>query len=259
MRKVVAIIGPPERWAPLYREHRQLADFICVSPVRAVPRDDADFSLFLIDLFSGRYDVMVATCPTAIEAMVGMARNRRMLERLQEATKKVEFIAMGERTSFCATHHGLTISSEAPEATTDALIGHMNRSSRRGSVALLRSDQGSPQLIEGLQKTGWKVEEVQVYSLVLDESEEMEALLDRLDEGNIDFLVFPTPAHVQAFLIQMQDRCGKDGALALLEGVVVAAIGRETREQLEEYGAKVTIVPDRADPEQLLKQLLQDL
>ncbi|MCG7841069.1 MAG: uroporphyrinogen-III synthase [Methanomassiliicoccales archaeon] len=259
MKKVVAILGPPERWTPLCREHRHLADFICVSPVRAVPRDDVDFSLFLVDLFSGRYDVLVATCPTAIEAAVGMARNRNMLERLQEATRRTELVTIGERTTDRAAYHGLTVSSEAPEATTDSLIGQLNRKERRGTVALLRSDQGSPQLIKGLKDAGWNVVEVKVYSLLLDESEMMISLLDRLEEGGVDVLVFPTPAHVQAFLLQLIERCGKEELPLVLEGVTVAAMGRETRERLEEYGVKVDMVPVKTTPEHLLKELLHDL
>jgi uroporphyrinogen-III synthase len=246
MRKVVAVAGPPERWAALCKEHRQLADFLCVSPVRAEPQDNADFSLFLVDLFSGRFDVLVATCPTAIEAMVGLAKKRKMLGRLREATGRVELVAIGDRTSNCARHHGLTVSSVAPEATTDALVQHLNRAPRRGTAVLLRSDQGSPQMVSDLRSSGWKVEELQVYSLLLDESEGMSDLLDRLEDGKVDVLVFPTPAHAQAFLLQ----------LSLLEGVQVAAMGRETKERLEEHGVKVAMVPERADPAELLRAIV---
>ena len=255
---VVAIIGPPERWAPLCREHRQEADFLCVSPLRAQPKDDAGFSLFLVDLFSGRYDVLVATCPTVIEAMVGMAEERKMLERLREATERVELVVIGERTALCATDRRLKVSSQAPEATTEALLGHLNKEERRGTVALLRSDQGSPQLVQGLLATGWRVEEVQVFSLLLDESEEMEGLMDRLEDGELDVLVFPTPAHVQAFMLQLQGRCGHDDAIKLLGGIYVTAIGPETKLALEGYGIEVGMVPDRADARSMLRLLMEE-
>jgi uroporphyrinogen-III synthase len=259
MTKVVAIVGPPERWLPLCKEHRQLAEFVCVSPVKAAPKDDASFSLFLVELFSGKYDVMVATCPTAIEAMVGMAKGRKMLDRLKDASKRTEFIVIGDRTEFCATQYGFHVSSVAPEATTDALIKHLNGPARRGSMALLRSDHGSPTLLKDLRASGWKVDEVQVYSLLLDDSEEMEALLDRLEDGEIDVLVFPTPAHVKAFLLQMQERCGKEGTLNIMEGLTVAAMGKESKESLEEYGVQVALVPERAEPSELIKQVIRQL
>jgi uroporphyrinogen-III synthase len=259
MRKLVAIIGPPEIWTPLCREHRQLAEFIIVSPLRAVPNDDAEFSLFLVDLFSGKYDVLVATCQTAIESIVGMTRDRKMLDRLKEATKRSELITIGEKTTYCATHLGLKVSSEAPEATTEALIDHINQRPRRGTLALLRSDHGSPQMIKGLEASGWKVDDVHVYSLLIDESEEMSALLDRLEDGDVDVLVFPTPAHVQAFLLQMTERCGPEDAALLMEGVTVAAMGPETREKLEEFGVKVELVPNRAHPAELMGALVEQL
>ncbi|MCX6651461.1 MAG: uroporphyrinogen-III synthase [Methanomassiliicoccales archaeon] len=259
MRKLAAIIGPPEVWAPLCREHCRLAEFVCVSPLRAAPKDDVDFSLFMVDLFSGRYDVLVTTCQTAVEAMVGMARGRKMLDRFREAVNRSELITIGEKTTLCATHHGLKVSSEAPEATTEALIEHVNVKARRVTLALLRSDHGSPQMIKGLEAAGWKVEEVQVYSLILDESEEMQALLDRLEDGEVDVIVFPTPAHVEAFLLQLHERCGPDDVAKLLEGMTVAAMGRETKKKLEEHGILVKIVPEKSSSAALLRSVVMEL
>lgn len=259
MRKVVAIVGPPERWAPLCKEHRQLAEFVCVSPTKAAPKDDATFSLFLVDLFSGQYDVMVATCPTAIEAMVGMAKGRKMFDRLRDASNRTELIVIGDRTKHCATQNGFKVSSVAPEATTESLVEHINGPSRRGRVALLCSDQGSPVLLKELCSSGWKVDEVQVYTLLLDDSEEMGRLLDHLEDGEIDVLVFPTPAHVKAFLLQMNERCGMEGTLKILEGLTLAAMGKETKESLEEYGVKVSLVPEKVDTTSMLRLLVSIL
>ena len=259
MRKVVVIVGPPERWMPLCREHRQLADFICASPLRAEPNDDSNFSLFLMDLFSGRFDVLVATCPTASDAVVTMARKRKMLDRAKEAVAKAELIVIGDRTAKSAERNGLKVSSVAPEATTEALVQHINSQARRGTVALLRSDQGSKLLVEDLKATGWKVQDVPVYSLLLDEGEDMQDIMERLDHGNVDVLVFPTPAHAQAFLVQLEERCGEDEALSLLEGLVIAAMGQETKGKLESYGIKVNLVPDKAEPSALLRKLIDHL
>lgn len=259
MRKAVAILGPPERWAPLCREYRQMADFICVSPVRAEPIDDSNFSLFLVDLFSGKFDVLVATCPTVIDSMVRMAEGRRMLERMRDAISCTELVVIGERTFDRANHHGLRAASTSPEATTDSLVEHINRLPRRGTMALLRSDQGSPRMIEDLESAGWKVEELAVYSMLLDAGEEMGKLLDRLEAGGIDALAFPTPAHAQAFLVQLEERVGSENVLLSLEGVAIAAMGRETREFLEEYGIKVALVPEKARAEQMVRMLVSHI
>jgi uroporphyrinogen-III synthase len=258
MKRTIAIIGPPERWTPHCRSRKLLANLICVSPLRTVPKDDASFSLFLIDLFSGKYDVLVATCSTAIDSMVTMAKSRNMLDRLKEATTKVELIAIGERTSAAAKRNGLKVCSEASEPTTGALLELINARSVHGTVALLRSDQGSPVLADGLERSGWKVEDVPVYSVLLDESEDMASLLDRIEGGSVDALVFPTPAHVQAFMVQLQGRCGEDDVLSLVLGLQVAAMGPETKECLEGYGVKVVLVPSKATPERMLDELLHD-
>ena len=259
MKKVVAIVGPSERWMPLCREHRHLADFVCASPLRAEPNDDSNISLFLIDMLSGRFEVLVATCPTAVEAFVTMAKKRKMLDRAKEAVAKAELIVIGDRTAQSAVRNGLKVASVAPEATTEALVQHINSKPRRGTVALMRSDQGSKLLVEDLKATGWKVEDVPVYSLLLDEREDMQDIMERLDHGNVDVLVFPTPAHAQAFLVQLEERCGEDEALSLLEGLVIAAMGQETKGKLESYGIKVSLVPDKAEPSALIRKLLEHL
>lgn len=258
MKRTIAIIGPPERWSPHCRSRRQLADLVCVSPLRTVPKDDADFSLFLIDLFSGRYDVLVATCSTVIDSMVEMARSRKMLDRLRTATTRTDLVAIGERTSSAAARHGLMVALEAPEPTTGSMVEVMNALPKRGTVALLRSDQGSKAMVEGLTSAGWRVEDIPVYSVLLDESEEMASLLDRIEEGRVDGLVFPTPAHVQAFMVQLEERCGEDDAASLLIGMQVAAMGQETRDSLEGYGIKVSLVPSKATPERLLDEMLHE-
>jgi len=259
MRKLVAILGPPERWAPLCREYRQIADFIFASPVRASPNDDSGFSLFLVDLLAGRYGVLVATCPTVIESMVDMAAKRQMLDRMKEALSRAELIVIGERTSSSAERHGIKVSSVAPEATTDSLVEHINRRDRRGTIALLRSDQGSKRMVQGLSSSGWEVENVPVYTLLLDEGEAMQDILDRLGDGKVDMLVFPTPAHAQAFLLQLQERCGKEDALSLLTGMGVAAMGRETSERLEGFGISVSLVPEKADALAMVKALVRHI
>ena len=256
MKKVVAIVGPPEHWMPLCREHRQLADFICASPLRAEPIDDSNFSLFLIDVLSARFDVLVATCPTAIESIVTMADRRKMLDRARTAIGARELIVIGERTAQSAERNGLRVSSVAPEATTDALVQHINSRSRRGTVALLRSDQGSKLLVEKLKASGWKVEDVPVYSLLLDEGEDVQDLLERLDDGNVDALAFPTPLQTEAFFVQFFERFDESDAPRLLEGVKIAAMSAEVVKKLDDHGVRVDVIPKMATAQYLIEELV---
>ena len=84
-------------------------------------------------------------------------------------------------------------------------------------------------MAEGLRASGWEVEDVPVYTVLLDESEDMASLLDRIEGGSVDALVFPTPAHVQAFMVQLQGRCGEDDVLSLVLGA--AGGGHGPRDQ----------------------------
>jgi len=114
-------------------------------------------------------------------------------------------------------------------------------------------------MVQGLSSSGWEVENVPVYTLLLDEGEAMQDILDRLGDGKVDMLVFPTPAHAQAFLLQLQERCGKEDALSLLTGMGVAAMGRETSERLEGFGISVSLVPEKADALAMVKALVRHI
>ncbi|MDD1772189.1 MAG: uroporphyrinogen-III synthase [Methanomassiliicoccales archaeon] len=259
MKKTIAILGPPVIWAHLSRGYRQLAEFICVSPVRTVFLDDAGFSLFLVDAFAGKYSTVVVFDPTTADAAAEMVKRRQMQIRYKAASKNVEVIAVGEDTAALISGYGIKVSSVAPEPTTEPLVNFINSKPRRGTMALHRSDQESSELIDRLRESGWQVDDVHLYSLELDESDDMAALLDRLEDGNIDILVFPTPSNARAFMVQLEERCGKDDACSLLLGLQIVAMCPQTRQMLEGYGIKVSMVPTQATPGHLLEELMRDL
>jgi uroporphyrinogen-III synthase len=50
-----------------------------------------------------------------------------------------------------------------------------------------------------------------------------------------------------------------ENSLLMLENVTVTAMGRETREFLEEYGVKVALVPEKASAESMVRMLVSHI
>lgn len=259
MKKHVAILAPPEGWESVCHPYGDRAEFIFVPLFKSMAVDDARFTEFLMDLSVSKFDTVVLTCPTAVRHSINMAIERGLRNRFLSSMSRVEVIVMGDRSAESAKWNGLKVSTISPEASTESLIGHINNLPFRGNIALLRSDRGTSMLPMALTDAGWNVTEVPVYSLQLKRSEDMEILLDRLEDKEIDTLAFPTPSHADAFFHHLNERFDHAAPGDIFDGVRVAVLSHETKKKVEDYGLKVDIMPHRATAELLVKEMIKDL
>ena len=258
MKKLVAILAPPEGWEPVCIPYRDVAEFIFVPLFKSIAIDDAKFTDFLMDLSVSKFDTVVLTCPTAVRHSINMAIERGLRNRFLTSMSKVEVIVIGDRSAETARWNGLKVSTISPEASTESLIEHINNLPFRGNIALLRSDRGTRTLPTALTDAGWNVTEVPVYSLQLKRSEDMEILLDRLEDKEIDTLAFPTPSHADAFFHHLKERFDYAAPEDMFDGVRIAVLSHETKKKVEDYGLKVDIMPYRATAELLVKEMIKD-
>jgi uroporphyrinogen-III synthase len=259
MKKCVAILAPSEGWESICRPYKDSADFVFVPLFTSTPVDNAGFTDFLMNLSVSKFDSVVMTCPTAVRHSINMAIERGLLNRFLTSMSKVEVIVIGDRSAESARWNGLKVSSISPEASTESLIKHINNLPFRGNIALLRSDRGSNILPMALTDAGWKVTEVPVYSLQLKKSEDMEILLDRLENREIDALAFPTPSHADAFFFHLRERFEDVNPEGLFDDVAVAVLSHETKDRVDGYGVEVDIMPDKATAELLIKDIIKHL
>jgi len=234
-------------------------DFTFVPPLTCYPKDDAAFSFFVSDLAVQKFDAVVMTCPTVVRFSINMASERGMLNRYLAALKKVHLAVIGDRTAESARWNGMSISSISPEVSQDALIKHVNNLPIRGHVALLRSDRGSKVLPTALREAGWTVTEVPIYSPQLSQSEDMEILLDRIEEGRISALAFPTPLQTEAFFMQFYERFDEAEGTKLLQKVTVAAMSAEVVKKLDDHKVAADVIPRMATAELLVEALVDHL
>ena len=151
-----------------------------------------------------------------------------------------EVIAIGPGTSKKLTAMGITVSSIPGEYTSSGLVEHLKKDADGRNVLIVHSDKGSSILMDGLNEAGFTVEELIAYTL-----EKHAGGLDRIREAAekdaVDVYAFTSRMSVESFLDDIGVSKEK-----MFKRAKVAAIGKPTKERLEEEGIDVEILPKEA-------------
>ncbi len=109
----------------------------------------------------------------------------------------------------------------------------------RGEIVLIpRSEQGREELLEGLSQKGYRVIPLNLYrtrEIMYDRS----AIEKSLSSGG--FLVFASPSAVRGFFANLPEASERLSS----NNVVVVAIGKTTKSELEKFGVLPNIIPPK--------------
>jgi uroporphyrinogen-III synthase/uroporphyrinogen III methyltransferase/synthase len=123
------------------------------------------------------------------------------------------------------------------EAMAAALAAALRGPSIGRRVLVPRAAGGRPELLDGLAVAGAEVSAPEAYRTVALDPAELAPLVERLEQGTLDAVVFTAPSAVQSVTSALGERC------ALLDRVVLAAMGPTTRAALAERGFAVRVEP----------------
>jgi len=112
------------------------------------------------------------------------------------------------------------------------LIAYANL--RNKKVLLFRSELAPTELVELLKQAGAEIENVPVYTTVIEKSE-CGWLAERISRGQVDWLTFASPSSVRGFFEQVS------GEAVNSSGIKVASIGPVTSEELKNFGVRVDV------------------
>jgi uroporphyrinogen-III synthase len=168
---------------------------------------------------------------------------------LSSLFKDTEVISIGPGTSKALEKMSVRTSSMPSEYTSSGLVEHLNRNRDGREVLIIHSDRGSPVLKDGLESSGFSVEELIAYTL-----EKHEGGLDEMRSAiladRVDVIAFTSRMSVESFL----DSIGLDKEV-IFKKAKAAAIGPPTKERLEEAGIHVDIIPQNATFRDLLQTI----
>lgn len=163
--------------------------------------------------------------------------------------RDTEVISIGPGTAKALDRMGVETSSIPSEYTSSGLVEHLSGKKDGRKILIIHSDRGSTVLRDGLESSGFTVEELVAYTL-----EKHEGGLDEMRsavlQDKVDVFAFTSRMSVESFL----DSIGLDKGIVFRKAKV-AAIGPPTRERLEEEGIHVDIMPKDATFRDLLQTI----
>ncbi len=108
---------------------------------------------------------------------------------------------------------------------------------RDKKILLLRSKIASNELIEILEQAGAEVLNTSIYDIV-EQKSECNWLIEKIDRGEIDWLMFASSSSVRMFFEQIPIGVVNSG------NVKVASIGPATSEQLKDLGVRIDVTAE---------------
>ena len=159
--------------------------------------------------------------------------------------------AIGPRTAEALEDAGYVVDLVPETYSSTGLIEALSNAVAGCRVEVARSDHGSEELLDGLDRLGAYHHETVLYRLVRpsESGESAELAASRALDG----ILFTSSLTVEHFLGAAADRGIRDGAVAGLADTVVGAIGSPTRATAEANGIDVDVVPAEATAEALVR------
>ncbi len=161
--------------------------------------------------------------------------------------KETKIVAVGDKTRRRLEEKGYSVFLVPEESSAEGVVRAFPEGN--GEVVLIpRSEQGREEAIVGLRRKGYEVVPLNVYRTIELKPEEDEIKAVLKEAG---FIVFASPSAVRSFFANLQ----KDRKALWLKGIVVVAIGKTTKGELEKLGVVPNIVPVKPLMEEVAREI----
>ena len=159
--------------------------------------------------------------------------------------------AIGPATAQALGSHGIRADFVPDSYLSEALVSGLATKGIQGHrVLLLRAEQGNPELSQGLETQGAKVDQISLYRTQVADSSRQRAR-ELLAEDTIDVATFTSSSTVQGLVDLL------DGDITLMRRLTIACIGPVTAQTARELGLNVDVVASRHTIEGLVEALVE--
>lgn len=208
---------------------------------------DRDAVLAWIERFNaGQMDLFVVYTGEGIQRLTGAAEDAGLKDPFVRALASTPLLTRGPKPARALRALGVRPEYPAVEPTTEGVIrtlGSIPLDGRRVGVQLY-NEEPLPALMAFLADRGATVDSVAPYVYASEADDEaVRSLIAAIGAGEIDAVAFTSKAQVER-LARVSKRSGGPALAALLEPVVVAAVGPVAAAELERSGARVDVVPE---------------
>ncbi len=226
----------------------QGADTIELPTIEIVQAFDARALASAIeDLRTSGYGWVVFTSTNAVDEFMRHLREASLDTR---AFARTQIAAIGSGTIQSLAAHGLRADVVPERYVAEGLLDALSSRVMRGQRVLLpRAEGARPQIVDGLEARGARVDELTLYRSAVPASVDGDGL-QRLRAGEIDIVTFASSSAVRN-LVEMLG-----GDIAPLRATIIAAIGPITAQAVRDAGLAVAVVAEEYSIDGLVAALV---
>ena len=193
------------------------------------------------------YDWIIFTSTNAVRYFM------KHLNNSQRALEKVNISCVGKKTAQVLEEYNLTPISIPKKYTSDELFAALLKHDLHGKRILLPvSNLAGKELQKALQKEGAFVERIEVYKNVPNEHIEKEILYHKIENDEVDCIIFFSPSAIDTFAQLME----KKGIRLIKErNVAIAVIGSTTARAARKNDLNPVIIPEMSDELSFINEL----
>jgi uroporphyrinogen-III synthase len=191
-------------------------------------------------------DVLVLTTGLGTRAVVEVAETLGIAEPLLHALSQAVVYARGPKACGAANTVGLTVSWQAPSATSAEMIDHLRELGVEGRrIAVQLDGRAEPVLGDALRALGAEVVDIPVYRWTLPEdTAPAQRLVDAICERKLDAVTFTsTPAWLN--LLELAGDARGEVIAALGDSVAWVSVGSVCTSAARDHGVEPAVEPGR--------------
>ncbi len=162
-------------------------------------------------------------------------------------------IAIGPGTERRLQELGVKVDLIPDDYSSYGLLALIKGRYDSGDVVLIRSDNGTDIISQGLADSGLNVIDIAVYRLVAAEADDdMMKILSSIENKDLDWMALTSPMSASTFFDRMKEQFGEDYLKMARDNIKIAAIGRPTAEMLASLGRTPDLIPEKTTFHDLL-------
>jgi uroporphyrinogen-III synthase len=209
--------------------------------------DPAPIVAWLQELIANRFGLVILLTGEGLRRLLGFAERAELRDAVVAALGRTRLVTRGPKPVRALREVGLTPAVTAQTPTTEGVIAALQGEPLRGqTVGVQLYSESNPPLVQFLESAGATARTVSpyVYAPAADADRVVE-LIERLDRGGVDVLVFTSSPQVDRLFEVARER-GLEAELRQgLGRVRVAAVGPVVADNLRLRGAAVSICPEQ--------------
>jgi uroporphyrinogen-III synthase len=199
------------------------------------------------ELIAGRFNLVILLTGEGLRRLLGFVDRENLRDPFIAALGRTRIVTRGPKPVQALKEIGLLPTQVAQAPTTDGVITTLRSENLQGTrIGVQLYSESNPPLTNFLVSAGAAVCPVSPYAYApLSDSARVTELIEKMDEGQVDALVFTSSPQIDRLFEVAVERKVEEALFRGLQRVKVAAVGPIVRQNLIEKNVRVDIMPEQ--------------